>query len=314
MTSAPTVAVRPTRPASPMPMHDVFYLNQNSQVIQRTVTEASPAPRTTSARALPRLHRRRRLASRRQRLDLFGRGTESALWQKTFDPAHGWDAWQADHRGRRLTPARRPHRLEAGRIDVLYGTASLSPLDLTWLPIVGGQPQKALVLDTARVFFGGPTAFIRADGRLEVIWSTNERREGDERCQEPDLAEHQPERLVGSRLLGVPQRDESMTSTPVVARSNDGATSIAYRTGDATLAVSSQVGETWSPWQDIPAPSPAGSSPAIVTVPGLGNLVYLRGDDNPLIAPRHRVGTPSGPPSHRWRARRTRRPVEVEVS
>ncbi len=38
------------------------------------------------------------------------------------------------------------------------------------------------------------------------------------------------------------------------------------------------------PWTGSSAPSPAGSAPALVSRPGGSNVVYLRGNDNQLIA------------------------------
>ncbi len=74
-----------------------------------------------------------------------------------------------------------------------------------------------------------------------------------------------------------------------VARLDDHTIRVAFRNESSGLTVTSadldnSLGPLWGPWQDVTAPSPAGSEPAIVTVPGVGSIVYLRGNDNRLIA------------------------------
>ncbi len=93
MTSAPTVAPRTTTPGQPA-QHDVFYLNKDSQVIQRVVTNGVASPEYNLGAVLsPGSTVAAAWRPDGKRLDLFGRGTENALWQKTFTWAGGWGDW-----------------------------------------------------------------------------------------------------------------------------------------------------------------------------------------------------------------------------
>ena len=72
----------------------MFYLDANSQVIQRVVTEGVPGPEHNLGAVLfPGSTVAAVWRPDGERLDLFGRGTESALWQKPFTWASGWGGW-----------------------------------------------------------------------------------------------------------------------------------------------------------------------------------------------------------------------------
>ncbi len=102
MTSAPTVAPRPPVAGQP-DQHDVFYLNANSQVIQRIVTNGVAGPEHNHGAVLyPGSTVAAVWRPDGKRLDLFGRGTESALWQKTFTVRQRLD--RLARRGRGLRP------------------------------------------------------------------------------------------------------------------------------------------------------------------------------------------------------------------
>ena len=122
MTSAPTVAMRP-QTGKLFPIHDVFYLDGNSQVVQRVVTEGAPGPEHHLGAVLsPASTVAAHWRADGQRLDLFGRGTESALWQKTFTFADGWGSWHAITAAGTLSST--PPSCPAARVDSMSSSAA----------------------------------------------------------------------------------------------------------------------------------------------------------------------------------------------
>ena len=90
MTSAPTVATISTQ-GTLAPRHDVFYLNQHGAVIWRSFIDGVPGPETNLGATL---YPGSTVAAiwRPYGLELFGRGTENALWRKTLTFGT-WSAW-----------------------------------------------------------------------------------------------------------------------------------------------------------------------------------------------------------------------------
>ena len=85
------------RPAGlhPDPTQDVFYLDANSQVAQRIVTDGVPSPQYNLGAVLFPGSTIAAVWRTSGRLDLFGRGTENALWQRSYSVIHGWGPWTA---------------------------------------------------------------------------------------------------------------------------------------------------------------------------------------------------------------------------
>ena len=122
MTSAPTVAARRT-PDDPREIHDVFYLNEQRNAVGRTVINGVAGPEIdlggvfyagSTVAAVWRFH-----PVAGARLDLFARGTESALWQKTFDRGR-WGAWTARTGPGALTSDPAVAGISLDRLDVFY--------------------------------------------------------------------------------------------------------------------------------------------------------------------------------------------------
>ena len=270
MTSAPTTAARP-HTGKLAPIHDLFYLDANSQVIQRVVTEGVPGPEHNLGAVLyPGSTIAAIWTANGQRLDLFGRGTESALWQKTYTLADGWGAWHSIPDAGTLTSDPAAASLDGSRLDVFYRGTDHS---LRQLPLIDGQPRAPISLggnlDTA------PAAISKKAGLVEVFTDENI---GAGR----HVIVHRS--WTGAGWLRIPDdpSNRDATSTPTVSSPDTNTITIAFRTNDAGISTSTNQG-TWSPWRDLTAPSPAGSPPALQSTSG-GAILYLRGNDNRLTA------------------------------
>ncbi len=145
MTSAPTVAPSTTAPGQP-DQHDVFYLNANSQVIQRLVTNGVAGPEHNLGAVLfPGSTVAAAWRPDGKRLDLFARGTESALWQKTLHlDAGGWTAG-----GRPARPRASPRPTRALPRSPPTGSTSSTAAPTLETPMGFSSSMASLLCDTS---------------------------------------------------------------------------------------------------------------------------------------------------------------------
>ena len=247
MTSAPTVAVRPTVPGQP-DQHDVFYLNANSQVIQRLVTGGVAGPEHNLGAVLyPGSTVAAAWRPDGKRLDLFGRGTESALWQKTFTWADGWGAWKA------VTAAGEPisdpsaTSVAPNQVDIFYrGMSQTGPSQLQWVRLVDGQPDfRRTVFDT-EFMVTSPTAVALPDRRVRVYLGVNDPGRGRLLMQVTSLP-------GTNDWISDSWSDLAMGSAPA-SMHEDGQDLVAYR--DDGQLVSIAVAETPNPRRGGTTPLP----------------------------------------------------------
>ena len=269
MTSAPTVAARGTT-GLPVPDHDLFYLDQNSQVIQRVVADGVPGPEYNLGAVLyPGSTVAALWSADGDRLDLFGRGTESALWQKSFTWSSGWGAWTARTGAGTLTSDPSVTSMRSGSLDVFFRGVGH---DLQHVRIIDGQVTSAVSLGgnlstgPAAITTGGITRVVSGQhvtGFEPGVW-----------------VEHSPYDGKGwaRNVIGDPQR--YMTAAPALFSPASGKVDVALRNADSGLNWTRRI----SHFEETTAPSPAGSAPAIVTTPDGDGVVYLRGQDNRLVA------------------------------
>ncbi len=170
MTSAPTVAPRPTAPGQP-DQHDVFYLDQNSQVIQRVVTNGVAGPEHNLGAVLsPGSTVAAAWRPDGQRLDLFGRGTENALWQKTFTWAGGWGAWHPVAGTLPLISDPTAVSTANNQVQIFYRKAD--EVRLERVRLVDGQPVYRAGVNGSSRMVTGPTAAALPDGRIRVYFDS----------------------------------------------------------------------------------------------------------------------------------------------
>ncbi len=267
VTSAPTVAVRPGT-GLPMPDHDVFYLNQFGNVTQRVVDDGAPGPEHNLGAVLyPGSTVAAVWSTDGQRLDLLGRGTESALWQKTFTFARGWGSWFPRTDEGALTSDPTVVSLRPGDLDVFYRGVSNQ---LVQLPILNGAPQQPIErggnLSTA------PSAAVAVAGRIDVVASTQGQL-------------HWWTYTTGTWTdNGLVTKIGATTSAPQLSSYVRDYLDVAVRgqSGDLVRA-DAKVGDTWNVMH-LPVPSPAGSAVAAVPAPSGSLINYARGTQSNLIA------------------------------
>ncbi len=169
MTSAPTVATR-GQAGLPVPAHDLFYLGANSQVVQRIVTDGVPGPEHSIGGVLYPGSTVAALWTRQgQRLDLFGRGPQSELYQLSFTWTSGWGTWHVVAPAGSLTSDAAVTSMRPDSLDVFFRGAGH---DLQHLRLLDGRPQDPVSLGGDLVT--GPAA-ITTDGITRVVAGENER-------------------------------------------------------------------------------------------------------------------------------------------
>ena len=276
MTSAPTLTARP-HTGKLLPVHDLFYLGPKNQVVQRVITEGTPSPEYDLGATL---HPGSTIAAAwradGQRLDLFGRGTENALWQKTFTWAGGWGAWHVVPEAGTLSSDPSVVRNSLEDLTVFYMGDTLMRM-----PIYGSKPLGPFPLDGT--LDGGPAAVARGEDTVHVFGYGQ--------------GESQPDSTFGQWRAGLhagwhwwpsPNPDDRPVTSTAAAFSPDPQTvTVVIRTDGFGLAVITGKGDdqpqvTWGPWHDYDAPSPAGTAPALLSTPDGRGIVYLRGHDNTL--------------------------------
>ena len=277
LTSAPTAVRRPAG-MYPVPTQDVFYLDANSQVIQRVVTQGVPSPEYNLGAVLyPGSTVAAAWRPDGTHLDLFGRGTESALWQKTFSLSRGWQSWTARTAPGTLTSS--PTAVStihpttrAERLDVFFrGTDNrlnrLTSTNRTWAPApttVSGMG----ALSTA------PTATVTnpQTGRVEVYAGCN-----------------------GSVLCGWTYDSygtgdtwtvdsSSLTTAPVAASSSPGQVQVTVRDHNDHLIVWQNRYGAWKQTDLGTPPAAAGTAIAQAPMTSATTILYTRGINGTLTA------------------------------
>ena len=274
MASAPTAVIR-NGPG----WHDVFYLNTAGNVVQRVVSNGVPSPEydlggsmqpgsTVAAAWRPGF----------QRLDLFGRGVDGALMHKEFTWATGWGDWVALTPPGTLTSAPSAAAVDATRTEVFFRDNERL---LNQVHVVDGQPvvHEVVALNGHRLTTG-PTAVARVGGDISVLMGVESPSDG---ISDLDVFHWYGDRATWTvnekpwgRITSSPAAYHSGVTMKVAARDVTGALAWTRHDIDDDVA-------TGPIWRTAPAPSLAGSAPAVVTTPGARTFVYLRSHDNQLI-------------------------------
>ncbi len=167
MTSAPTVAVRPWNGSRLTSFHDVFFLNAAGAVIQRTFFEGVPRPDYNLGATL---HPGSTVAAVWRdgfpsRLDLFGRGTEGALWQKSFDGT-SWGPWLARTGPGVVASDPTAVSMGSGRLDVFFRGADDK---LNQLTSTNGRWSALPTTVHGPTITTGPGATYTSPGRVDLL-------------------------------------------------------------------------------------------------------------------------------------------------
>ena len=136
----------------------------NSQVIQRLVTNGVAGPEHNLGAVLyPGSTVAAAWRPDGKRLDLFGRGTESALWQKTFTWAGGWTDWTARTAPGSSPPTPSAASIAANRVDVFYRGADVNAMGF------GSSMARPLSgTSSYSTSLPRPAAFVAPNGALTV--------------------------------------------------------------------------------------------------------------------------------------------------
>ena len=167
MASAPTVAVRPWNGSRLTSFHDVFFLNAAGAVIQRTFFEGVPRPDYNLGATL---HPGSTVAAVWRdgfpsRLDLFGRGTEGALWQKSFDGT-SWGPWLARTGPGVVASDPTAVSMGSGRLDVFFRGADDK---LNQLTSTNGRWSALPTTVHGPTITTGPGATYTSPGRVDLL-------------------------------------------------------------------------------------------------------------------------------------------------
>ena len=271
MTSAPTLATR-GEAGQPVPAHDLFYLGANSQVVQRIVTDGVPGPEYSIGGVLYPGSTVAALWSRQgQRLDLFGRGPRSELYQLSFSWTTGWGAWHVVAPAGSLTSDAAVTSMRPDSLDVFFRGAGH---DLQHLRLLDGRPQDPVSLGGDLVT--GPAA-ITTDGVTRVVAGENEHY--FERGVWVEHVWYDVKPGWTRNVNGSPYR--VLSAVPALYSPAEARVDVALRNASSGLSWTRHAG---SPVETTNAPSPAGSAPALITTPAGEGVVYLRGDHDRLVA------------------------------
>ncbi len=271
MTSAPTAVPRPAGD-QPEPTQDVFYLDKNSQVIQRVVTNGVASPEYNLGAVLYPGSTVAAVWRSDGRLDLFGRGTENALWQKSYTAPGGWGGWIARTSAGTLTSSPSVVSVTAPQLDVFFrGTdnqlTQVTSINGTWTTpktAPGGQllasAPSAVVTDAG---LGGVDVYAQCGGVL-CRWAYYR---------------------GGWLILGRPVNSAIVpTSAPSVITFGTDRTQVAVRGRDNHLILWRAESVDWNPTDLGEPPSPAGSSIAMAPMSGTNTILYARGSQGSLTA------------------------------
>ena len=270
MTSAPTVAVRPWNGSRLTSYHDVFYLNNASAVIQRTYFEGVPRPEFNLGATL---HPGSTVAAVWRygfpdRLDLFGRGTEGALWQKSFDGT-SWGPWLARTGPGVVASDPTAVSLSSGRLDVMFRGPDSKLLQLT---STDGRWSAAPTPVPGHSISTGPGATYTGPGRVDLLAGC-----GNALCWWTyDGSSWTYYGAVGAG---------GVSSTPTVISPARGVVEVAVRDENNNLSRLRYTETTdWGAVTTVPISSPPGQSVALATGGSGASVAYARGPDNRLSA------------------------------
>ena len=270
MTSAPTAVARP-QTGHLFPIQDVFYLNGVGQVIQRVVTEGVPSPEYNLGKTM---YPGSTIAAIWRpgaggRLDIFGRGTDNALWQRSFSWQFGWKDWRKVPSDIQMTSSPTVVSPDGTRLDVFYRGSDnrlkqVASTDGNWAEqptTVPGGP----AVTTA------PGATDTAPGRVDLLAGCN-----------GALCWWTSTNGTWAYRGTVPATN--ITSTPAVSSPREGWIEVVARDQNNAMAQLGYVaGGDWFT-STAPVPSPAGSALTRVTGPNAVSITYARGLDDRLTA------------------------------
>ena len=272
LASAPTAVARPAGPWQPEPMQDVFYLDNNNQVIQRVITNGVPSPQYSLGAFLYPRSTVAAVWRTGGRLDLFGRGTENALWQKSYSAQTGWGPWIARTPAGALTSSPTVVSPAVGRMDVFFRGADNLLMQATstlgtWAapkPLVGGGP-AADTAPTAVVTNpdqGSVNLFAGCGGAL-CLWRYDNANGGV---------------FFWGRIPGA-----SVTADPSAASLGPGSVQVSVRDNSGNLVLWQRNTAGFYPTNLGPVASPAGSSIGLSPMSASTSVLYARSTQGTLI-------------------------------
>ena len=274
LTSAPTAVMRPAGPWQPEPQQDVFYLNQNSRVTQRVVTDGVPSPEYDLGTALYPGSTIAAVWRTGGRLDLFGRGTESALWQKSYSSQTGWGPWVARTPAGTLTSSPAVASPAAPRLDVFFRGSDNLLTQLTSTAGVWAAPNPLAFASIGTA----PSAVTTGDviGRMDVYAGCN-----------GALCRYTYDN--SSIKVWGPVPGTSVAAPPTVSSSTPGQVQVAVRDHNNRVILWQNRGSGWSQADTGQAPSPLAPSldgQAIGQAPmsASNTIFYARGPQGTLTA------------------------------
>ena len=272
MTSAPTAVMRPAGAWQPEPTQDVFYLDDSNQVIQRVVTNGVPSPEYNLGHVLYPGSTVAAVWRTGGRLDLFGRGTENALWQKAYSAQTGWGAWI-----RRTHPASSPpappssHRWWAG-----WTCSSAAPTTCScrppppWAP--GPHPRPSAAADPPSTPHPPPWSPTLPQGRVNIYAGCN-----GALCSWR-YANDGGDVYFWGRIPGV-----SVTAAPTAASPGPGRVQVSVRDNAGNLILWQTNAAGYYPTNLGPAPPAAGSSIGVAPMSATTSVLYARGSQGTLV-------------------------------
>ena len=147
---------------------DIFYVDESRHAVHLTYSNGAPssAPVTIGNKTWASGSRLAGVSSGPDRIDLFARGDEGALWHSTFNGAY-WGPWVQRTAANQLGSSPAVTSRGPGRLDVFWRdhTSSLSQLSSS----DDGRSWVATRLDAS--VFSSPTAVSPRTGQIDVLYN-----------------------------------------------------------------------------------------------------------------------------------------------
>ncbi len=268
LNSAPTVSKRPGTA-----IQDVFYLNGSNNVIHNTLTNGVLGTSENLGGIMKAGSSVAAVSRTSDRIDIFTRGTEDALWQNSYDGT-SWSGWAARSSDGHLSSSPTVASWGSNRLDVFARGSSNDLQHTAWDSSNCGGWCSFGWESLGGVLSTGPAAVSWGPNRIDIFAGAG----GDDTLYQKfwDGAGGGWSSWYG---LG-----GAVHSEPTVSSSASGRLDIYARNashGLSSLHWASASG--WSGWQDRGSlSSPNGSAPAVNSFVTGNKAVYYRGTDNAL--------------------------------
>ncbi len=272
LASAPTISARPATGLVDA-VQDVFYLNEQSHVMHRTLTSGVLGPEEDLGGAVYPGSTVAAVSYAFNRIDVFARSAFDGLIHRSYDGRAWSPEWDEIRTETRITSSPTVASWGPRRLDVFARGADRELLH-TWSDdAIGFAPFETF----PGSLVAAPAAVSWGSNRIDILAGN----------ATPAGTQLQQMRWDGGWAGWFTFfTDLGLTSAPTISSAGVGMLDIYYRNAANGLSRRSYDYRTgWAPTVDAgPVPSPPGSTPAVASLTTGQRIVLLRGNDNTLQA------------------------------